>query len=438
VIIPIVSDDSESVAASRIWKSELHHLAAQDHDPVARMIETMNTEAVDIMVADEDWRGAVGETNTGVVLVRNCNWSITFFTEILQMQANNVCKTNEQACFRSLVAQDHNHAKTHVHVDSGLKWNRHPSDRRDRGNVKMDWDTNPATEIVHFMGGAKPGLEKIDVPDNGVCSGEDTGRTAQTRCIDVDHCALVSTVRRAGVPQGKRAFVLVEPLDNPPGQRFLDVAAMRAALEMAKAASADAVYIVPQTGVARYPLTAAERTVLRSRGFTLHEVPWVSPTDAPTPLREACGGRGFLSIHALALESYVTVIVLGPGVVAQQKAQSLFDCSGGDSKASRLLHAGNLVTRLAAIQPSSAVFTAVFKAVTLLSLTAARRNGTDCGLALVVALLCDPQHASAIGGGKCQPLDVCKWARTAHDDAPCSAVGIPCTSSRVMMADACR
>jgi hypothetical protein len=31
----------------------------EDHDPVARMVDTMNEKGVDIMVADEDWRGAV-------------------------------------------------------------------------------------------------------------------------------------------------------------------------------------------------------------------------------------------------------------------------------------------------------------------------------------------------------------------------------------------
>jgi hypothetical protein len=100
----------------------------------------------------------VGATNTGVVLVRNCNWTISFFTDILRMQADNICKTNEQACFRSLIVKDEApmHAQRHVHVASGLVWNRHPHDRRlDPAHPIVDWATNPATEIVHMMGGAK-------------------------------------------------------------------------------------------------------------------------------------------------------------------------------------------------------------------------------------------------------------------------------------------
>lgn len=51
-------------------------------------------------VADEDWRGAVGATNTGIVMVRNCEWSKYFFQEMLNMQENRSCGSNEQACFR--------------------------------------------------------------------------------------------------------------------------------------------------------------------------------------------------------------------------------------------------------------------------------------------------------------------------------------------------
>ena len=69
-----------------------------------------------------------------------------------------MCKTNEQACFRALIAKDEPplHAQRHVFVASGLVWNRHPHDRRkDPAHPILDWATNPATEIVHMMGGAK-------------------------------------------------------------------------------------------------------------------------------------------------------------------------------------------------------------------------------------------------------------------------------------------
>ena len=42
------------------------------------MIATMNRDRIDMMVADEDWQmkpHTVGATNTGVILVRNCDWS---------------------------------------------------------------------------------------------------------------------------------------------------------------------------------------------------------------------------------------------------------------------------------------------------------------------------------------------------------------------------
>lgn len=415
----------------------------QDHDPVARMVETMNSREVDIMVADEDWRGAKGATNTGVVLVRNCNWTRTFFKDILDMQVNNVCKTNEQACFRSLVARDYNQAKKHVLVDSGLKWNRHPQDRRDPKNVLVDWDTNPNTEIVHFMGGAKSGLERIDVPDNGVCEVRDA--VAVPSCIDVEHCSLVDSRQRGGTQPGKFAYVMVEPLHKPPGQRFLDIAEIRAALEAAnESASTDVVFIVPQAGVAPYPLTGAERTVLQSHRLVIRETTWITPPGA-TATFSSCGPRGGLSLHAFGLSDYAAVAVLGPNMVARHSASALFGC-GAREAAPRFLHAGHPQPRLAAFRPNPRLLVALSNFASTIQPISLTTKESDCGLAVMGKLLCTEagsQSATAAlqGAGaspsQCTPIDPCKWGRDLTIDGACSKVNLPCTYSHVAAADSC-
>mmetsp|Transcript_4523 Transcript_4523/g.11574 ORF Transcript_4523/g.11574 Transcript_4523/m.11574 type:complete len:567 (-) Transcript_4523:8-1708(-) len=428
----------------------------QDHDPVGRMVDTMNAKGVDIMVADEDWRGANGQTNTGVVLARNCEWTKAFLTDILKMQEDNVCKTNEQACFRMLVGQDYKGAAQHVFVGSGLQWNRHPTDRRDKNNVRLDWDTNALTEIVHFMGGAKPGLERIDVADNGVCNLTPLQATPtaaagfRPACIDVDHCASAALVRsKGGDAKARRAFVLAEPLASPPGQRFLNVAAMRAALDMATQCGADTVIVVPRAGVAKFPLTAAERAVLKTHAIQVHEVPWIYPPGvAAATATAACDDAGFLSLHALGLTMYESVVALGPGVRVRRNACGLFGCSADPTKG-RFLHAGaHGATHMAAVRPHAALLEAVVKAVAGLGWPATGAlNRTDCGLAAAATVLCDARHDAAVsavvGAAKahrphCHAVDPCKWGRGPGDDAVCSAIGLPCALSRIAAGGACK
>eukprot|EP00038_Savillea_parva_P028503 m.65465 g.65465 ORF g.65465 m.65465 type:complete len:552 (-) comp8293_c0_seq1:78-1733(-) len=414
----------------------------QDHDPVAKMVDVMNQHKVDIMVADEDWRGAVGATNTGVILARNCNWTTTFLSELLAMRLDGRCKTNEQACFRSVVSRDDYGAKSHVLIDSGLKWNRHPADKRDPQNVKMDWDTNANTEIVHFMGGAKGGLEKLDVADNGACPADAVGTS---QCVDVDHCAAAVHTHAKGVDLGKRALVLVDALEKPPGQRFGHVAAMRSLLAIKKEVGADAVYIVPAPEAAQYPMTAAERTVLTSHGFVVHTVPWILPSSLSAAdvgtVAGMCGTRGMLTLHALGLSDYTAVVVFGEGMLARQGLASLLTCAA-DKSHPRFLHAGVYVPRVAAWAPKKDVLDAAVRYASTWRGTGVpfnASNGEDCGLALVADMLCvSAESGAAVTTAlHCHPIDPCKWGRVGGDDEACSSIHVPCSQSRVATAQAC-
>jgi hypothetical protein len=282
-------------------------------------------------------------------------------------------------------------------------------------------------------------LERIDVKDNGVCPVDVAG------CLDVDHCA-TGAARRAAekpLPAVKRAFVLVEPLQLPPGQRFLGVAGMRAALGEAKLCEADVVWVVPSDNVATHPLTSAERKVLESHGFVVHEAPWVTPPGGGGTL--ACGGRSLLGLHALGLDGYSSVVLLGDGLIVRREAASLFGCAPAQtpdgSAPSRLLHAIRAGTGVLALRPSRDLLEAAVRASATLRLEdrgAVGANSTDCGVEFAVAALCG---VSSVKTGtwmpSCHAIDPCKWSRVPSDSTSCSALHIPCESSRVALASTC-
>lgn len=99
------------------------------HSPVHRFIDELNSVGKDIQFADEDWNlgkaAGVGQINGGVILVRNTAWSLKYLRGLLDAHGKQ-CKGNEQMCFISSHKNNLYGARDHVHINSGIQWNRHP------------------------------------------------------------------------------------------------------------------------------------------------------------------------------------------------------------------------------------------------------------------------------------------------------------------------
>eukprot|EP00039_Didymoeca_costata_P014793 m.243376 g.243376 ORF g.243376 m.243376 type:complete len:509 (-) comp16097_c0_seq53:579-2105(-) len=246
-----------------------------NHDTVSSMIDVMNSRNdTHMMLANEDWQCLEKKqpldkcaltTNTGVMLVRNTDWTKQFLTEIVKRQSLRQCPTNEQSCFRNMYNQDYKGAKNHIYISSGLQWNRHGL------RPKNDWIDKDEAEIVHFMGAAKPGLQHIAVPSLGLCDYD--------LCVNVSQCALQASLLRGGL--GKVGVVWADDLERPEGQRlhnFKELGSIVSVLKEIK--NAEMALLVPEDKIAKHPLTAGEIEKLREHGITkIHYAEWM--VDAP-------------------------------------------------------------------------------------------------------------------------------------------------------------
>eukprot|EP00041_Stephanoeca_diplocostata_P012820 m.215606 g.215606 ORF g.215606 m.215606 type:complete len:592 (+) comp19106_c0_seq1:308-2083(+) len=450
------------------------------HDTVTKMIAEMNShDGVDMLVADENWQclekgfsmdmcPQKGATNTGVILVRNCDWTRYFLEHLIMLQETRQCGSNEQACFRSLYGRNFNASKDHIYIASGLVWNRHPT------RPKEDWLEKNATEIVHFMGAAKPALRFVDIPHIGHCG---TDRL----CINVDQCALQLNERPGNMKSGKYALVLTHDLHKQPSDRFHDTKTMQSIIESAAALQADAILMVPSASIASHPLTDDEQTMIKGLGFQVHFVDWIVPprlhVSFSSGVLEMCSRHQLIRLHALGLSAYNAVAVLNKNFLVRHKSlkpalecaaqnkvlmtpvDDSTDIAGGTLVASPRVEFLDAIIHFAQntdvnLTPSGDLFSELAVPQDGLPAGAA----TDCMSTVLHSFLRDQRYREAAhlsstaavekSGGKAKEsdllpslhaLDRCVWHRVRGDDGVCGAgqLNVSCDSAALVHHKAC-
>eukprot|EP00040_Diaphanoeca_grandis_P005058 m.31169 g.31169 ORF g.31169 m.31169 type:complete len:540 (+) comp16409_c0_seq1:109-1728(+) len=409
-----------------------------DEDIVTEMIELLNREGKDILVADEDWRdGGAGATNTGVILAKNTEWSKMWWRQMINMQETQVCGTNEQACFRNYLAKNKFDSKEHIIVASGSLWNRHP-----RIGVHND-----SSKIVHFMGGAKSGLDQIDVPSVGVCGDKHL-------CHDVMFCASRTVIPAAPgrdpkyKPPQKIAFVTMLDLHRAVGSRLHNIKEMKVLLSEAKRLNADAVMLLPKDDVALHPLTSGERSVLEKHGFKIEMVDWIIPPGIHNSLPTSeCTHQSYLVLHALGL-SYDAIVVVDLDVLIVGDVEPLFRCATQNRFLATSGVRQPLAQGLFAFKPSKQLFGAAVHFATTLELpsdavwdpssTSFLRE--ECGIGLLWSLLYSTNdiikqvsEAAMTKASAAPPtallMDRCTWKWEQGDTHRCSEFNRSCSTS---------
>mmetsp|Transcript_18247 Transcript_18247/g.54071 ORF Transcript_18247/g.54071 Transcript_18247/m.54071 type:complete len:560 (-) Transcript_18247:993-2672(-) len=406
-------------------------LTRPGRDTVAEMVATMNADNIDLMVADEDWQmkpSTVGATNTGVILVRNTAWSRYFLSNIVGLQENRTCGSNEQTCFRALLGRGWGGAKEHIKVYSGFVWNRHPT------RPKEDWDVAPDARIVHFMGAAKPAMRFVNIPQDGACHGR--------LCLNVDQCAKQLEERRDRGNNHKYALAIIHDLHRPEGDRFRDVSVMRSVLNAAKRAGADAVLVVPADSIAAHPLTVAEHSTLQEHGYKIRKVDWlVPPALHPTmPNVDTCARKKYLLLHILGLEGYNAVMAVDGNMKVVGDPVAALKCASQNKVLGTAAMTAPLNGAFLAVAPSKQLQAAAthFLAGSTLLNGSSWASGADggrfppshCAAGLLWALFYEPEytdaaHAAFAKAGVQTPpsahqLDRCRWGRYKKTDPGCN------------------
>ena len=123
----------------------------------------------DLLVADEDWLvNGEGRVNGGLLFARNTPWTRKLFRDLFDCHytgfnkdLNFYCTSNEQIALNDLMSRPM--FPDHILVASGKKFNRGGCTLSCCGDGISDESmtqlgmTDPALEVMHFMGGSKFG-----------------------------------------------------------------------------------------------------------------------------------------------------------------------------------------------------------------------------------------------------------------------------------------
>eukprot|EP00039_Didymoeca_costata_P008824 m.117066 g.117066 ORF g.117066 m.117066 type:complete len:579 (+) comp14245_c0_seq11:305-2041(+) len=357
------------------------------HDPVGRAVELMNEKNVDILWANEDWQNQY-QLNGGFILVRNCEWSKTYFRTLLEdhKAARSGCNQNEQMCMRGAIQSGRIGVDTHGHVASGKIFNCHPN--------YVDLNDENVGEIVHFMGGAKAGLKILDLNQKGACENE--------MCFHVHHCALRAERREIK----NNAFVWVDPLNAGPGSRFVlnqaKTPQFQSFVKFSKSTGVSLALIVPKASIATIPLTEEERAYAKTIGLMIFEVDWFDPPGADYSLTShKCAPERFLILHAFKLTQFRAILLLHKDMSLTGDVTDLFLCAQHDRfMATTSLASGIMSSKVLAFKPSMHLYNAAIRFSEKVELAhLGNQDGNEfpedhCVEGLVYALLYSSQYAS--------------------------------------------
>ena len=160
------------------------------------------------------------------------------------------------------------------------------------------------------MGGAKAGLTAVDTWTCGHCPcalGRCGGGGPRGACLNLETCAAGNRNGRA-----KYAFAMVDDLRS--ATRAFTAVGLRSVIRAAARHGADALLVVPEDGVAAFPLSADERAVLQKHNVGIKTTAW-NPQAGPGG---GGGGGGvderWLVLQVLGLPGYDAVVYVDNGV----------------------------------------------------------------------------------------------------------------------------
>eukprot|EP00039_Didymoeca_costata_P016153 m.285891 g.285891 ORF g.285891 m.285891 type:complete len:555 (+) comp16345_c0_seq1:171-1835(+) len=408
--------------------------------PTKALLDLMLLTSSDMMFADEDWdtrKNATGfnHVNGGVILSRNCNWTKYFLKQLLEDHHSKKCGNNEQICFRESLREDRYESQAHVHVASAKIFNMNPN-----------WGPWEDSEVIHFMGGAKPGLEKLDIPSRGRCP--------DNICIDIGHCAHRSVLKGST----KTAFIVVKDLEQPAGwkERFgHHTLELKAISSVAKHYKSDFIMLIPPANMIQHPLNAEEKSNLESFGVKIVNTEWIIPPGVHRSF-PLCSNSSYLFMHAFGMIQYSAVVLLKDTLGILTGIHALLSCASQGRFLSSILPDEIDSDDVLAFQPSKTLFTSALKFASSIQLVQSETGsvwgelphepGKGCSQGFLWALLHGSEYASIATQSfeasnfkrdhkfdKYRPrtgfLDRCMWSRRAQDQDHC-----PDTCSSVKLA----
>jgi len=144
-------------------------LVRTDHNTLSKMAEMLEVAGKDLFVATEDWLlGGEERVNGGLLFARNTPWTRKLFRNLFDCHytgfnkdLNLGCTSNEQIALNDIIyGQNSPMFIDHILVTSGKQFNRggctlwHCGEGISDESMTQLGLTDPALEVIHFMGGA--------------------------------------------------------------------------------------------------------------------------------------------------------------------------------------------------------------------------------------------------------------------------------------------
>lgn len=425
-------------------------------DPITDLVNVLNSENRDILMADEDWQCTEprwqnepkchhrGMVNGGLILIRNCEWSKQFFKNMLGYQEKKLCNSNEQTCLRDTWNKNRSDIRGHMYIASGMEYNKHPT------RPLTNWMRNDSIKVVHFMGAAKPGLTTIDLQHRGACPYD--------MCVDLERCSSALELASGKYRSKGYALVITHDLHRPSGKRLHEFHAMKSLLLYATKINADKVLLVPKDTIAKFSLTNMEKSELEQHGFKIIYVDWVIPPSLHSSIpSKTCRRQQYMRIHALGLVQYSAVLVVDGSMIIKSDISKILRCAAQN----RILFTNSVITPLSsgilAVRPSKEIFSSALYFAKTVNLNENRWiedrsigsfKSHECGTGFFWAMFFESKYfqfsnrAFESTGYTQFPsslfVDRCIWNRRAEDDITCSSAGKNCDSVKIVYSGECK
>jgi len=156
-------------------------------------------------------------------------------------------------------------------------------------------------------------------PSQAGCDGCCNDGEKISECLDVEACAA------KGPKEGKYAFVLTHT--EGPGHNFLPYLDSMKAQALAGAPNVIDILLLMKRSDSRF-LRLQHRQWMKAHGVRLLDVDWDVPPDAKYhPVKNWCGTKDFIRLHALALEGYDAIAYYDSDIEFQGDVMSVFRCA---------------------------------------------------------------------------------------------------------------